>query len=482
ALGIMTFELLTGELPFTGTLEEVRQKHLHEPMRLEPLQRRRLDPAMIEVLQRATHKNAMFRYKSAQHFRSALKPGIMTDELLQEGVADLQRLVSQALDGGPHATTTGAAGTTPTSTYFDRLGEIAEEKRATRELSDKESTHKSTQEDREAAPPLSPNDEPVGPGAIPAGRPTPAAARDADVPCTHCGYNLRGLAEGGRCPECGTAIAQSSHGNLLSAADPAWLQRVYRGQALVCAGCVVLVTHFFLYNVSSSGVAPGTWVVVHALGASSVVDAVLEAVLLAAVALLLLLGAFTTTTLDPRLSLTEQPIALRRFVRGSIVALVALAGSSYLVPTAVKQLGADADAGVLYETVLLCASGLVFLSALVGICYYLAGLAMRIPDARLATRTRSKVVRFAGCIGIIMLMVAWAVLTRVSGASAAGTVYLAGQPVVVSGMFLILMLILALVALGYIVSLMILMSAYRKAFRKALLEARKHATAQDEHI
>ncbi|MCH9035578.1 MAG: serine/threonine protein kinase, partial [Planctomycetes bacterium] len=42
ALGIMTFELLTGELPFTGTLEEVRQKHLHEPMRLEPLQRRRL--------------------------------------------------------------------------------------------------------------------------------------------------------------------------------------------------------------------------------------------------------------------------------------------------------------------------------------------------------------------------------------------------------------------------------------------------------
>ncbi|MCH7886067.1 MAG: hypothetical protein IIC01_12580 [Planctomycetes bacterium] len=147
-----------------------------------------------------------------------------------------------------------------------------------------------------------------------------------------------------------------------------------------------------------------------------------------------------------------------------------------------KQLGVDAEVAGLCRTVLLCASGLVFLSALVGICYYLAGLAMRIPDAGLATRTRSKVVRFAGCIGIIMLMVAWAVLTRVSGASAAGTVYLAGQPVVVSGMFLILMLILALVALGYIVSLMILMSAYRKAFRKALLEARKRATAQDEHI
>jgi hypothetical protein len=36
--------------------------------------------------------------------------------------------------------------------------------------------------------------------------------------------------------------------------------------------------------------------------------------------------------------------------------------------------------------------------------------------------------------------------------------------------------------MGYIVSLMILMSAYRKAFRKCLLEARKHAAAQEEHI
>ena len=212
---------------------------------------------------------------------------------------------------------------------------------------------------------------------------------------------------------------------------------------------------------------------VRPVGVGSVFDAVISV----AGNLLFLVGAFAVTTLDPRLSQTEQPIALRRFVRGSIVALVALTGHSYLVPVVVKQLGVNAEVAALSSTVLLCASGLVFLSALVGICYYLAGLAMRIPDAKLATRTRSKVVRFVVCVGTLLLIVVWAVLTHGSGASAGGSVTLAGQRVVVSPMVIVLILVLTLVALGYIVSLMILMSTYRKAFRKCLIEARKHAAA-----
>ena len=439
ALGITAFNLLTGELPFTGIPEDVREKHLHEPLPLEPLQQRRLDPGMIDVLERATHKNAMFRYKTAGHFRKALKPGIMTDELLREGVVDLQKLGTRSFEEESHVATIEAGEHTPTSTYFDRLSEVAAEKRDAREPTHEATLERAAHEDRDQ------------------GRLTD------DLLCIRCGYSLRGLQEGSRCPECGTAITQSLRGDLLSAADSAWLQRVYRGQALVCAGCVVLLSHFILYNVSGSRGSLATWVIVNTLGASSTVYAVSEAVISGAVILLLLLGVFATTTLDPRLSLTEQPIALRRFVRGNIVALVALAGSSYLVPTVVQQLRADAEVAGLCGTVLLYASGLAFLSSLVGICYYLAGLAMRIPVSELATRTRSKVVRFVVCFGI--LWVASQVLEYAEGVLA-GTL---GPPVIAC------FLILVVAVIGYLVSLMVLMSAYRKAFRKALVEAHKHA-------
>ena len=41
-----------------------------------------------------------------------------------------------------------------------------------------------------------------------------------DLTCLHCGYNLRGLLPEGDCPECGTAVARSTHGSLLRFCDP----------------------------------------------------------------------------------------------------------------------------------------------------------------------------------------------------------------------------------------------------------------------
>lgn len=50
-----------------------------------------------------------------------------------------------------------------------------------------------------------------------------------DAPCIHCGYNLRGLSEHGLCPECGHAIAESLHGDLLCYSSPKWLRSVRFG-------------------------------------------------------------------------------------------------------------------------------------------------------------------------------------------------------------------------------------------------------------
>lgn len=51
-------------------------------------------------------------------------------------------------------------------------------------------------------------------------------AIDQNLRCHHCGYNLRGLQESGRCPECGRAVGESLADGPLREADPAWLRAV----------------------------------------------------------------------------------------------------------------------------------------------------------------------------------------------------------------------------------------------------------------
>lgn len=194
------------------------------------------------------------------------------------------------------------------------------------------------------------------------------------------------------------------------------------------------------------------------------IRSVISGVISVAAILLFLVGALAVTTLDPRLSQTEQPIALRRFVRWSIVVLVALEACSYLILTAVKQLGADAAAAALCETVLLWASGLVFLCGLVGICYYLATLAMRIPDSTLASRTKSRAIGFVVFVAIC---------------SAGGQVVAYAAPTLAGTPREIAMLILMMPMAVYALLLFFLMFAYQKAFRKCLLDARDHAAVQE---
>src|SRR5688500_13104102 len=84
---------------------------------------------------------------------------------------------------------------------------------------------------------------------------TPATDKPAartiqsDTPCHACGYNLRGLATDGACPECGTDIAYSAATarGQSSAAKILWARFVLAGIALwviftpVCAAIVLLM-------------------------------------------------------------------------------------------------------------------------------------------------------------------------------------------------------------------------------------------------
>jgi hypothetical protein len=62
-----------------------------------------------------------------------------------------------------------------------------------------------------------------------------------DVPCLRCGYNLRGLAPDGACPECGTPVARSLRGNLLRYSDPAYVARIHTGVFIIQAVIIVQI-------------------------------------------------------------------------------------------------------------------------------------------------------------------------------------------------------------------------------------------------
>ncbi len=57
-----------------------------------------------------------------------------------------------------------------------------------------------------------------------------------DIPCSQCGYNLRGQAREGRCPECGSAVMEAFRRGQLTYADRDWLIRVRSGVNLVFWG------------------------------------------------------------------------------------------------------------------------------------------------------------------------------------------------------------------------------------------------------
>jgi len=72
-----------------------------------------------------------------------------------------------------------------------------------------------------------------------------------DTPCFRCGYNLRGLAMNGCCPECGTAVEVSRAGRHLAASDPRWRWRLRLGAGLHAGGLIgflLILLDLFFYS------------------------------------------------------------------------------------------------------------------------------------------------------------------------------------------------------------------------------------------
>jgi hypothetical protein len=205
------------------------------------------------------------------------------------------------------------------------------------------------------------------------------------VPCITCGYDLRGLSVYGYCPECGTDVRRSLQGDQLSAAEPAWLRRIVRGQRLVATAMLVA-----LLGVLAAGGFLATFILVvlsrpNLPGIVEDVFTVLIGCALLSVPIGLCIGAagvFLLTSQEGRESERESPWSDRNVARwsitGSAAASIIVLGLAYMPLPGGMQLMARTASRLL----------LIVLATIAGVSLLrrLALLVRRVPDEPLAAR------------------------------------------------------------------------------------------------
>jgi MFS family permease len=203
---------------------------------------------------------------------------------------------------------------------------------------------------------------------------------NTDAACRKCSYNVRGLSVTDRCPECGTPVGISIHGDLLRYSDPDWVEKLARGVNLILWGIVAAIV---------AGIA-GTVLAFN-------FDLWLGQAIAFVGGLVGLVGAWLLTEPDPGTQEPPQTVTSRRIVRFALLVglaqnLLMFAGNRANHPIVERAFGMAA-----------IIAGIVGVIGLFAQIYYLEILARRIPDEALARRANNVRWGFGISYGIMVV-------------------------------------------------------------------------------
>jgi hypothetical protein len=190
-----------------------------------------------------------------------------------------------------------------------------------------------------------------------------------DLPCRKCGYNLRGLTPDGRCPECGTPVGFSLQGDLLRFSNPDWLDNLRRGATTVILG----IATYVIGSISLTFVAA----LVNTRASRD-----LAGVVNLIAAAFVLFGWWWLTQPDPSGLGEDQYGTSRKIIR----VMLAISAAGQLFQLVGNRFIDDRATLFFVATVVVPAVGISQIVAIFAHLRYLARLAKRIPDAKLAAR------------------------------------------------------------------------------------------------
>ena len=282
-----------------------------------------------------------------------------------------------------------------------------------------------------------------------------ASPIDVDILCVHCGYNLRGLTSDGRCPECGGAIADSMRGELLRFADVEWLTKLRLGVALK----LWAVGLGILFGVGSVAIGFAT--------GSTGAEMALTVIATLGSAALGLWGTWCITASDPRLSLSEQSVTLRKVIRACAVAGLASGVHEY------SGAGVVAASEAL-SVVLIAVGGIGSLAGFVATyaeLFYLRRFVRRVPDPALAKSTTRLiwVVPIFVCCAVAFIVVLFLVSGSPAGLAGPGATTATVPPGTVFAIFGCVGSLAALILFLWYVRVL---TKYRKVFAATIVQAK----------